>query len=179
MKSTRQPVIALRVSAPQKAAFAALAASRGLTESGLLALMLDAVLERNPAPVSRVGGAQVGPTPQRLSLRLRPGDRSLVDARAASRGMKPSSYLVALIHAHVRQVTPLPPADLDALKATVGRLSAIGRRLDRWAHRADARIDDDDPMRTLRETARCVDDVRRGVAELVRGHLMSWEAGDA
>src|SRR5260221_8156675 len=86
----------------RKGQFSALAASRGLSESKLLGLLVDSVLERNPvdeAPDDRNGEAGGG---GRITLRLRPGDRELLRLRAHARGMKYTTYTAAGIRADVR-----------------------------------------------------------------------------
>ncbi len=94
--------------------------------------------------------------------------------------MKPASYLVALIRAHVRHDAPLPTAELNALKVAVGQLSAVGRNLNQLVHASHAGAASvGDLVQTLHETVARVEDVRRYVADVVRGNLMSWEAGDA
>lgn len=47
--ASRQPFIAARTTPAKKAQFVSLAASRGMSESALLTLLIDAVLEENPA----------------------------------------------------------------------------------------------------------------------------------
>ena len=77
-----QPLIAMRASRDMKHRFAALAASRGMTESHLLMLLVDTVLQHNPDQPdegSRVDGA----SKNRVTLRLRSGDIRKVAARAA------------------------------------------------------------------------------------------------
>ncbi len=175
-----QRFVAARTSPEKKARFGALAASRGMSESALLTLLVDAVLEQNDVPDRAVANAEVDAATQRVSLRLRPGDRRRVDARAAERNMKPASYVVALIRAHVRHDAPLPAAEMNALKVAVGQLSAVGRNLNQLVHASHAGAASiGDLVQTLRETVARVEHVRRCVAELVRANLMSWEAGDA
>src|SRR5439155_3455147 len=68
-----QPLIAMRASRDMKHRFAALAASRGMTESHLFMLLVDTVLQHNPDQPdegSRVDGA----SKNRVTLRLRAGD---------------------------------------------------------------------------------------------------------
>ena len=151
-----------------------------MSESALLTLLMDAVLEQNDVPACAAANAEADAATERVSLRLRPGDRRRVDARAAERNMKPASYVVALIRAHVRHDAPLPAAELNALKVAVGQLSAVGRNLNQLAHASHAGAAlVGDLVQTLRETLARVEDVRRYVADVVRGNLMSWEAGDA
>ncbi len=94
--------------------------------------------------------------------------------------MRPASYLVALIRSHVRHDAPLPTAELNTLKVAVGQLSAVGRNLNQLVHARHAgAAPGGDLALTLREAVARVEDVRRYVADLVRGNLMSWETGDA
>jgi len=97
------------------------------------------------------------------------------------RGMKRSTYLVALIHAHARGRAPLPLAELNHLKLAVSELSAVRRHLGKLARDmsageagADGRL-----AETVDDAMHRMDDVRRSVAELVRVNPVSWEAGDA
>lgn len=178
--SPRQKVIAARFSDEKKAAFGRLAQSRGMSETALLTLLVDTVLGDNPA---------AGPVPDdeeeratdRMTLRLRPGDRELIDARAAARNMKPSSYCVALIRAHVRSSAPLPTDELNTLKVSLGELSAVGRNLNQISRavNAGAGAGAFGPLlKDLQGVVRHVDQVRRDTAELIRVNLLSWEAGD-
>ncbi len=177
----RAPVIAARTSAQRKADFAALAAHRGLTESALLTLLVERALGCNPVPDAfqdeAPGASPPATTGDRMTLRLRPGDRSRLEARARARRMKPSSYLVALVHAHVRRQPPLPQTELNELKRAVARLSAVGRHLERLGRGADGQARHDELLPALHETARLVQDVHRGVAAVVTASLASWEAG--
>ena len=174
-----QPFIAARTTRERKAQFAALAASRGMSESALLTLLMDTVLEGSSVVDSAADSDEDSPASERVSLRLRQGDRRRVNARAAARNMKPASYLVALIRAHVRHEAPLPVAEVNALKVAVAQLSAVARHLHRLASGDAGTVLDGELARHLHETVARVEDVRRYVSDVVRGNLMSWEAGDA
>jgi hypothetical protein len=65
--------IAAWASAEAKARFSALAASRGLSESKLLGLIINAVLSRNPVDVGAEQRGKAGKG-DHISVRLRPGD---------------------------------------------------------------------------------------------------------
>lgn len=171
--------IGMWTSPEKKEKFTALAAARGMSETALLSLLVDHVLETNPAPTAPA--PDEGASTDRITLRLRPGDRPLVDARAAARGMKASSYLVALVRAHVRSTAPLPTDELNTLKVTLGELSAVGRNLNQIARAANAGGGAGalrGLLKDLESVGKRVDQVRREVAELVRVNLMSWESGD-
>jgi len=70
-----------------------------------------------------------GVAADRITLRLRHGDRTLAAERAGACGMKTGSYLAMLIHNHVRGSAVLPPNELDLIKATGAQLAALGRQL--------------------------------------------------
>lgn len=183
MTATSRQRIGFWASAEKKQQFAALAASKDMTESELLALLVDHVLGTNPPPAparelsTDEDGHEEGTT-ERVTLRLRPGDRRQVEARAAQRKMRPGSYLVALIHAHLRRQAPLPVAELNQLKVAVGELSAVGRNLNQLARAANAgQVSAEGLPTTLQAALQQVDEVRRQVADLVRVNIMSWEAG--
>ncbi len=100
---TRTAVLGTRTSSESKARFAALAAQQGITESALLALLIDKVLAANTTTDEIDSAHRTRETEcasDRLTLRLRPGDRTLADAMAAARRMKTSSYLAMLVRAH-------------------------------------------------------------------------------
>jgi hypothetical protein len=175
--TSRDPLITTRASPQTKARFARLAASRGLTESCLLRLLIETVLDHNP-PAEATDFTE-DESCERISLRLRPRDRALLDARAMTRGMKTASYAVMLIRAHVRQQAPMPAAEVEALKVAVSHLTALRRELQVSAHSIGSEVVGDiDLMRLLRETAAQVDNVRQCIADLVRTNLKSWETSD-
>ena len=180
----RTAVLGTRTSSETKARFAALAAQQGLTESALLALLVDKVVAANTTS-DVVESAHRTPEMEcasdRLTLRLRPGDRTLADARAAARRMKTSSYLAMLVRTHVRGTPVMPPAELDELKGLVGHLAALGRQLRSMGDAASASGGmanaTADPL--LLEVGTTVESVRQAVAGVVRTNLMSWETGSA
>lgn len=172
---SHRPLISTRTSPETKRRFAALAASRDVTESRLLMQLICTVLDHNPVgEVVRHGG-----TGDRVTLRLRPGDMARVIERAASRGMRPASYMVALIRANVRGSTPFPTHELNALKAAVNQLASVSRQLQQMLHSEVMRADHEELRSILLDALHQVEAVRRETADLVRTNLLSWEASDA
>lgn len=90
---SRPPLIATRASSETKAKFAALAARSGTSESTLLMRLIDAVLEHNSEAPDTDGMESGEPLTDRITVRLRPGDRARLNAHAAARNMKPATYL--------------------------------------------------------------------------------------
>ena len=175
--------MSMRASLDTKSKFGALAAAQGLTESALLALLVEKVLDTNKAidvypKADELCDARCAS--DRLTLRLRPGDRALADARAASRRMKTASYLSMLVRTHVRGAPVMPPTELDQLKCATAHLAAVGRQLRAMtaAHAAqpDAKAGAQD---LLVDVGHAVEGVREAVAAVVRANLISWEAGHA
>lgn len=181
--ANRTAVIGTRTSSETRARFAALAARRGLTESALLALLIEQVVVDNSeqdvgATLSPI--ADEGCAIDRLTLRLRPGDRALVDARAASRRMKTASYLSMLVRAHVRGTPVMPPQELGELRCAAGLLGSMGRQLRAMASRSpEQSVCSADYAELLVDVGRAVESVRAAVADVVRANLKSWEAGHA
>ncbi|WP_233102146.1 hypothetical protein [Variovorax sp. IB41] len=178
-------VIATRVPPETRAGFAALAARHHLSASTLLAKMVDEVLKTN-AEISLGSGVQrslretesgIG-VADRITLRLRRGDRALAAGRARSRGMKTGSYLALLIHNHVRDAAVLPPNELDHIKVTNARLAALGRQLRTFGMPntlpEPVAPDLGEAIATVR---REVEKAREAMAAVLRRNLISWETG--
>ncbi len=179
----RPPVrqqIAAWATPDRKGQFAALAASRGLSESKLLGLLIDSVLERNPvddAGDERHGNVEEG---DRITLRLRPGDGKWLRLRAHARGMKYTTYAAALIRAHVRADPPMPIEELARLERSLAEVSAMGRRLSQIARGMRPEHGVDPGLREeLAAVLRAVNEVRQTVREVVKVNRISWESADA
>ncbi|VTU42943.1 hypothetical protein [Variovorax sp. RA8] len=184
-KTSRSSVIGTRVSTDKRARIAALAAHHQLSESGLLAKLIDEVLQANDAPVQQAGGQRLdrmstidGVREDRVTLRLRHGDRMLAAERACARGMKTGSYLAMLVHNHVRSSAVLPPNELDLLKATGAQLAALGRQLQRFGMPNMLA----DPLAyelrdAISAARREIEAAREATAAVVRRNLVSWETG--
>ena len=178
----RPPVrqqIAAWATPDRKGQFAALAASRGLSESKLLGLLIDSVLERNPvdeAGDERHGNVEEG---NRITLRLRPGDGQWLRRRAQRRGMKYTTYTAALIRAHVRADPPMPLEELARLERSLAEISAIGRRLNQIAGMVSDGQDVDTGLRVeLAAVRHAVEELRQALREVVKVNRISWEAAD-
>ena len=183
----RSAVISMRLPPDVKARFAGLAARHQLTESGLLCKLIDEVLRSN-APGAVVSGlvadasdaATDAPSEDRITLRLRRGDRTRAAERAGARGMRTGTYLALLIHNHVCASDMLPPQELDRIKAVGAQLAALGRQLrvfdmpNTWAEPVASEFGD-----LLAHVRRDVESAREASAAVVRRNLMSWEAGHA
>ena len=179
-------MIGTRVPPDTRARFAALAARHHLSAAGLLSKMVDEVLKANGENSLDSGGqrfphelqSDVG-VANRITLRLRKGDRALAAHRAHSRGMKAGSYLALLIHHHVRDAAMLPLNELDQIKVTNAQLAALGRQLRTFGMPntlpEPTAPDFSEVIATVR---REVEAAREATAAIVRHNLISWETGE-
>ena len=163
----------------QKAGFAALALNRGLSQSKLLGLLIDSVLERNP--VDEGGDEHHGEAGEgdRITLRLRPGDGKWLRLRARRRSMKYTTYAAALIRAHVRADPPMPLEELARIERSLAEISAIGRRLNQIGGTVREGQGVNSGLRPeLTVVLRAVEELRQALREVVKVNRISWESGD-
>ena len=108
----------------------------------------------------------------------RPGDRRAINERANRRDMKASTYLAALVRAHVATNPPLTENELDAYKHGVILLAGLGRLLTRM-FRDGARTGSmpKDLLEELSRTRAMVAGLEKVTSRLVCAALKSWESG--
>lgn len=130
----RRTSITARPMPEEKRRFTALAESRGISEAALALLAIRALLESNGLAVSRnVVADRDAPASDRITVRLRPGDRRAIAERARRRGIRDATYIAALVRSHVATNPPLPTDELAAFKQAVSILVAVGRLLTRYS----------------------------------------------
>ncbi len=173
--------IQCRVPQATKAALRAAAERQQLTESALLKRMLDLVLQTAGA-----AGAGDITTPNcqarqaRLYVRLTPGDRQLLQARSAARCLAPATYASILLRSHLRALTPVPEAELRAIRQATRELAAIGRNLNQIAcatHQGEAGMGAS--RENLFALLKVCEALRDHFRAYVSTNLSSWESGDA
>ena len=170
-----------RVAPATKAALRAAAERHRLTESALLKRMLDLVLHTAGAPDSAAPTTTDRAARQaRLYVRLTTVDRQLLQERSAARHLAPATYASNLLRAHLRSLTPVPEAELRALRQSTRELAAIGRNLNqiaRAAHQSTSGValgrDD------LRSILKACEALRDHIRAYIRTNISSWESGDA
>lgn len=168
--------ITARPTLEEKEHFAWLAASHGTSESRLALLAIRALLDSNPTTGrTPPHPAHVAAT-DRITVRVRPGDGKAIADRAEKRGLKPSTYIAALVRAHVAANPPLAADELQALKEAIAQLTAVGGALRQVAHAALAT--GDLPSNLQRELAKeraVIGMLEKRVHDLVQESLISWE----
>ena len=173
--------IQCRVTSETKALIQAVADRERITESTLVRQLLETVLRTStavadpgldpPAKVNREA---------RLSVRLAPDDRALLGERATARDMTAATYVSVLVRAHLRALSPLPQAELLALKRAIAELSAIGRNLNQIAQVANqggrtAAIGRNEVMAMLK----VAEALRDHMKALLKANERAWRIGHA
>ena len=175
--SARLPSITARPRSEEKVRFAHLAAARGLSESALALIAIRDLLESS-APTSKLPPASgKEPAIDRITIRLRPGDRRAVRQRATQRRMKDSAYVAAMVRAHVAASPPLTADELAAFKLAVTVLAGFGRLLARTAREViQAGGMHRELQQDLSRTRSMVADLEQRTHDLARAALVSWES---
>ena len=169
--------IAAWASAEVKARFCALAASRGLSESKLLGLIIDAVLSRNPVHAgAEQQRGKVGKG-DHISVRLRPGDGARLRERARARGLNYTTYAAVLIRSHLLSNPPMPLKELSRLEGGLAQVSAIAGSL-RQIAQVVRHKEGPDPELTSQLTAvlPAVEGLWQQMRELTKANVLSWES---
>jgi hypothetical protein len=157
-----------------KSRFAALAASRGMSDSALLKQLVElAVIGVTPEvalterPVAAVRNA-------RITIRLVLADRLLLRERAAARGMRAASYVSTLTRAHLRSLSPLPDREIEAIQAIAQQLSVMGRNIRSIALSRPSTGLTPDHTHTMLKLCEATRDYVRA---LVSTNIKNWEIG--
>ncbi|MEO7206073.1 MAG: hypothetical protein ABI356_04020 [Steroidobacteraceae bacterium] len=175
LKSTT-PTITARPTPEEKHLFATLAAQRQISESTLALIAIRAWLD-SQSPDLPPDPSSSGPALDRITIRLRPGDRLAIRHRAAERRIKDSGYIAALIRSHVAANPPLPTHELAAFKAAVWVLAGFGRLLAHTAREAAQTGNLTwDLRQELSRSCNLVSEVERRMHEFARAAQLSWES---
>jgi hypothetical protein len=172
--------IQCRVTPEIKALVRALAQRDQLTESALIKQLLEVVLRSSAAAGPFRLEPQRAPRDMRLYVRLDPGDRLLLNERAAARGMPAATYVAVLVRSHLRNLVPLPKQELLALKSAVAELGVIGRNLNQIARAMNQGERVAGPGREeLRAMLQVGGALRDHVKSLLASNAKSWNQGHA
>ena len=161
--------ITARPSADEKERFSTLARARGLSEAALALSAIRQVIATDSGSLDPYATGERTPATDRVTIRLRPADGEVIARRAAQRGMKASTYVAALVRAHLVTNPPLAARELAALKQSVIVLAALGRLL------AQARVSPGLTREDLQRARAALTDLERRMHDLARAALISWE----
>jgi hypothetical protein len=153
-----------------------LAARRGISISCLLGEFLEEGVG------TELGRPSDGPEthearPERVAIRLRPGDIHGLARRATARRMKPSTYIAALVRSHLVEDPPLPSAELAVLERATAEVSTIGRNVNQIARAVNAGATlPPGAASVIGQAIEAVEAVREAAKAYVRKAVASWEA---
>src|SRR6266513_325023 len=170
-RATRLSITA-RASAAEKARFATLAHVAGISESRLALMAIRAFVHedgRTQGPPAHDPAAERVRATDRITIRLRPGDGTVIGRRAAERGMKTSTYLAA--------DPPLSANELAALKQSIVILSGVGTLLAQSARNpAVSGPGLEDVRQTLSRMRVAVAALEQRTHDFAKAALMAWES---
>ena len=159
-----------------EALFVELAAKRQVSESALALVAIRALLD-SVVPDLPPRTSSSNPAIDRITIRLRPGDRLAIRQRAAERRMKDSAYIAALVRGHLAANPPLATHELAAIKAAGSVLAAFGRILARTARdAAQGGLLPPDLQQDLCRSRALVSDVERRTHEFAQAALVTGRA---
>ena len=173
--------IAARVSSETKTRLRVLAQRQQLSESALLKRLVDLVLNSvtDVVPAS-APSADRAIRRTRLYVRLTTHDRQLIEERAVARCLRPATYASNVLRAHLSGVSPVPDAELRALRQVTRELAAIGRNLNQIAHVLNQGQPATGPnMQTLQRILEACVATHGYVRGYIAKNLQSWESGHA
>jgi len=175
---SRLPTITVRLSPEEKLRFTELAASRGLSECALAIGTLRALLIPGTPSTANVPSASAREAAtDRITIRLRPGDGAALEARAARRQMKTSTYLAALVRSHIAADAVLTAHELETVKQAVVVLAGVGRVLSKIARcGSQGGALSPEVRQALAQTRSVVATVEQRISDLARAALRSWES---
>jgi hypothetical protein len=175
--ASRVPSITARPTPAEKERFATLAASRGISESTLALIAIRSLLDGSDVSETNAAPARQERSTDRITIRLRPGDRRVINERASRRGMKASTYLAALVRAHIATNPPLTNDELGAYKHGVILLAGLRRLLTRMSREgARAGSMSQDLQQELSLTRAMVAGLEKVTEKLACAGLKSWES---
>jgi hypothetical protein len=172
-------LIAARVSPETKAKFRALAEQQQMTESAVLKQLIERTVQRvNQADADVMRTPPRRLRAARLYVRLHPDDQWLLRERAAARQMPAATYISVLVRAHLRDLAPLPKAELMALKRSVAELGAIGRNLNQLTRLAHHQAGSAGPSRwDLLMILKACEAMRVHTKDLIKANARTWRVG--
>ena len=176
--TSRAPTITARPTADEKRQFVELAARSGVSESELALRAIRMMLSLNSPPTGELSPVKRNaPATDRITIRLRPGDRAALNLRADARGIPASRYLAALVRAHIAGSPPLTVAELAILKEGVSVLAKVSRALSHTAQGiSQGGLIPSELQKELTLTRRVVATLEQRTHDLAKSALVTWES---
>jgi hypothetical protein len=173
-------LLSARVDPLIKQRFANIAYQQGVSESALLKQAINGVITRAGGLTEDIEHVDPVAKSCKLSVRLRPDDLVLLRERAKARSIPTATYVSLLIRGHLRNLTPLPDAELSALRQSVNEIGAIGRNLNQIARALNQGQAVEGPSRAdFQAILRALTALRDYTKGFITANLSSWEVGYA
>ena len=170
----------VRVSPQTKDRVLAAALARSVTESNWVRRVIEnAIRETTAMPEPSLPPMDVVARDARVYVRLRSEDQLLLRERARARDIAVATYVSVLVRAHLRNLAPLPKAELLALRQTVSGLSAIGRHLNQLAKLAAQGSRAGSAPNDFGAMLKICEGLRDHVKALLKANVISWSVGHA
>lgn len=171
----------VRIPPEKKLRIQAIASAHQINESIWVRQVVDRALAQDSSvEPSSESTRPTGRRSKRLYVRLDRNDQILLVERAAARAMQPATYVAVLLRAHLRKLSPLPVAELVALKRAVAELTAIGRNLNQIAAAINRTQKTNLPGRSevlaMLKICEALRDHMRGI---IKTNIQSWAIGYA
>lgn len=150
----------------------------GMSESSLALVAIRSLLNAHGEPSgTTISVTERQAATDRITIRLRPGDGATIAERAATRGMRVSAYLAALVRAHLRADPPLPAAELAALKDSVVILAGLAHSFAGLA-RATAltALDHETLQKEIARVRIVLGRLEEETHDLAKAALIAWES---
>jgi hypothetical protein len=176
--TSHAPTITARPTSDEKRRFAELASRRRVSESTLALMAIRMLLEVNGSPPGiETTETRHSPATDRITIRLRPGDRIALNRRAEARGVRTSRYLAALVRAHIAASPPLTVDEVAILKEGVSVLAKLSRALTHTAHSvSQSGLLTPELQKELSLTRAVVAAIEQRMHDLTRSALITWES---
>ncbi len=181
-RATRTTLLSItaRASAAEKARFTTLAHTAGISESRLALIAIRAFVGedgRTQGAAAHNPSAERIRATDRITIRLRPGDGAVIARRAAERDMKASTYLAAMVRAHIATDPPLPASELTTLKHSIVALSGAGTVLAQSARNPTLSGPGfEDVRQTLNRMRVAVAALEQRTHDFTKAALIAWES---
>jgi hypothetical protein len=172
------PSITARPSPEEKARFTLIARHVGLSESALVLRAIRLLIDRDEQWLARQPELRWDhiAASDRITIRLRPNDGLKIIRRATERGMKPATYISALVRAHIACSPPLPVAELSALKKSIAVLAGLGTLLANTSrHGIPSGSQGEVYREAIGRTRAEVAALERHIVDLAKAALIAWE----
>jgi len=166
--------------------FTRLAESRGVSNSKLLGLLVEHVLQNAGTPAKpgsedrRLRDSSSSDPATKYTIRLQSEDAGALERRAEGRGMSASSYAAHVVRSHLRANPPVPYEEYEQFKRVLNELGGIRAALNQLVGEGGAARDVDSRLsQAVTKLMPALKSIREDVQDALAANARSWETPDA